>query len=59
MIVFDPLVKKRHHRSFVRPCMRGLDFAEAARTSDAQTGASVLDAKLHAGPVIVLPKLET
>ena len=56
MIVFDPLVKKRHHRSFVRPCVRGLDFA---RTSDAQTGASVLDAKLHAGPVIVLPKLET
>ena len=41
-------------RSFVLACMRGLDFAEAARTSDAQTGTSLLDGKVHTGPVIVL-----
>ena len=46
-------------RSFVRACVTGLDFAEAARTSDAQTGASLLGGKLHAGPVIVLRRLET
>ena len=38
---------------------RELDLAEAARSSDAQTGASLLDRALHAGPVIVIPSLET
>ena len=59
VIVQDPFVNKRHHdQSFLRACDR-LDFAEAAFTSGAWTGAPLLNGKLRAGPVIVLPKLET
>ena len=40
VIVFDPFVNKSHHGSVVRAFLRGLDFAKAARTSDAQTGGT-------------------
>ena len=46
-------------RSSARARARRLDFAEATHTSDAQTGASLLDGQLHASPVIVFPTLET